>query len=365
MFTTSVQKTFDDTALSMRIPDLSDCLLFDIETTGFKGNYSQVYLIGYAVKTGDRWTVSQLFADSPGEEAAILLTFAQILRPYHTVATFNGEQFDIPYLERKYAAYHLPSPFTSLTSVDLYRDLRLLRPLLRLSHMNQKSLEVYLGLDREDTYDGGALIQVYRDYIKTGDTTLRGLTLLHNFEDVCGMFTVTALYSYLQLTREMPSTLSAALLVREEDVSGNPSALSLDMTYPFQMPRPVTCRRDYCELNIEGNRLEILTDIYNGTALYFFDNYRDYYYLPAEDQAVHKDVAAYVDRAFREPAKAENCYIKKSGLFLPETTAAFTPVLRRYYRDPLYWFELPADFRDNKSFLEQYTQILLSSIIKV
>ena len=49
---------------------------------------------------------------------------------------------------------------------------------------------------------------------------------------------------------------------------------------------------------------------------YFFSDYKNYYYLPEEDIAVHKSVAAYVDKAYRENAKAYNSYSKKRSIFV-------------------------------------------------
>ena len=54
-----------------------------------------------------------------------------------------------------------------------------------------------------------------------------------------------------------------------------------------------------------------------GTYYHFFADYKNYYYLPQEDMAVHKSVGAYVEPAFRQKATAGNCYIKKTGTFLP------------------------------------------------
>ncbi|MGN1205819.1 MAG: hypothetical protein ACI4SQ_02395, partial [Eubacterium sp.] len=45
-------------------------------------------------------------------------------------------------------------------------------------------------------------------------------------------------------------------------------------------------------------------------------DYQNYYYLPTEDTAIHKSVGIYVEKEFREPAKASNCYLKKKGEFV-------------------------------------------------
>ena len=64
----------------------------------------------------------------------------------------------------------------------------------------------------------------------------------------------------------------------------------------------------------------------------FYSNYKDYYYLPEEDQAIHKSVAEFVDRAYRMQASASNCYTRKPGQFLREWDLVFTPFFKKEYK---------------------------------
>ena len=50
--------------------------------------------------------------------------------------------------------------------------------------------------------------------------------------------------------------------------------------------------------------------LYHGMARLYFLDYKNYDYLPAEDTAVHKSVAAYIDKSQREKATPETCYSK-------------------------------------------------------
>ena len=52
------------------------------------------------------------------------------------------------------------------------------------------------------------------------------------------------------------------------------------------------------------------------------DYLKEYFYLPAEDTAVHKSVASYVDKEFRQKATKDTCYIKQNGDFLPAYSSA-------------------------------------------
>ena len=84
--------------------------------------------------------------------------------------------------------------------------------------------------------------------------------------------------------------------------------------------------------------------MYMGELKYFYPNYKDYYYLPAEDCAIHKSVGTYVDKNFRTQAKAANCYSKKYGTFLPQTGLWESPSFKIDYHDALTYFEADDNF---------------------
>ena len=54
-----------------------------------------------------------------------------------------------------------------------------------------------------------------------------------------------------------------------------------------------------------------------GEFKHFYKDYKNYYYLPAEDVAYHKSVSEFVDKSARRQATARTAYIKKTGLFAP------------------------------------------------
>ncbi|GEM_PF-5794944 len=56
---------------------------------------------------------------------------------------------------------------------------------------------------------------------------------------------------------------------------------------------------------------------YTGELKHFYKDYKNYYYLPAEDQAYHKSVSGFVDRSARVQATARTAYTKKTGTFIP------------------------------------------------
>lgn len=94
-----------------RIGPLKDLLFFDIETTGFSGETSQLYLIGCTYFDGFGWKLIQWFADTRQAEKELLDAFFEFLKRFKILIHFNGDRFDIPYLlkccERLGLDYHL------------------------------------------------------------------------------------------------------------------------------------------------------------------------------------------------------------------------------------------------------------------
>ena len=99
-FMITLQKTiaFHETYAFERIGRHEDLLFFDIETTGFSGEYSMLYLIGCVYYRNNCWNLIQWFADTPDSEKELLETFFVFLKDFTVIIHFNGDGFDIPYL---------------------------------------------------------------------------------------------------------------------------------------------------------------------------------------------------------------------------------------------------------------------------
>ena len=63
---------------------------------------------------------------------------------------------------------------------------------------------------------------------------------------------------------------------------------------------------------MSGSTARLRVRLFEGELRFFYDGSpKDYYYLPAEDIAVHKSIASAVDKEHRVQANASNCYGKK------------------------------------------------------
>ena len=368
-------------------------VFIDIETTGLKASTSRLYMIGVLYATGEGWNTIQWMAETSAEEEGLLRVLAAFIRPYRALIHFNGERFDLPYLREKYAAHQLPCPLDALLSLDLYRSIRPLKTLLGLKHLNQKALEQFLNLTREDPFTGGELIGVYRQWQHARSPEDLQALMLHNREDLTGMLPLISLLTCLPLTQvgmadpetggtdpcirqiscihtqsnvseplRLPAVPADALPSRADDLECI-DRFTIRLMLPDQVPVSVHRQGELSTLTVTGTQAQLLVPVLQGRLRYFFENYRDYYYLPLEDQAIHKSVAVYVDSAHRVKATRQNCYIPKEALFLPQKKdGGFLPAYRRTWQDPIRFLELPqtlfSDEPDNV-FLRQYTAMLL------
>ncbi len=289
---------------------------FDIETTGLSAEVSSLYLIGALTLQDGCAHLIQWFADDYESERPVLEAFFEFIKSRTLLVHFNGNGFDIPYLRKKAARYNIDFPLDSMESMDIYKSFRPCKGLFSLGSIRQKALEERLGIHRRDIYDGGQLIKLYSDFMQKKivngfpDEDLQGILLLHNRDDIVCMLSLSVLCMYPDI---FTGNIDTASLTLEQSDTHIRFLLPLGV----KLPMPLTLRHPLVTLSLEASTLTLTLCCYQGELKHFFSNVKDYYYLPEEDNAIHKSLAAYVDKGFREKAKASNCYTRRRDTFLP------------------------------------------------
>lgn len=338
-------------------------IFFDIETTGFSPANSTLYMIGCARRKNNRICIDQFFAEKPEEEAEILAAFFQMLSPYTTIITFNGVGFDIPYLKAKADHYKIPEHFRDFEYLDIFKSVSSIKFLLKLENYKQKTIESFLCLKREDEKTGGDLIHVYFTHVKHPTEETMHLLRIHNYEDVLHMIDLLSVLSYLEVLNGQYTILSHRIdhYHAYDGTEGEEWIITMQNDYP--VPRQLSCKQDCFYLMIGKNRTSLRIPVYEGELHYFYSNYRDYYYLKKEDMAIHKSVASFVDKEYRENAKASNCYTRKSGKFLPQYNSVMQPEFRKEYKDKISYFEMTDDFCTSDIMLRRYIDHILKNMM--
>lgn len=329
--------TTNENAIRQFLGKDGNILFFDIETTGLSPKNASVYLIGAAVIEDKKWTLHQWFAENTAEEEAILDAFLQFSVPYKKLVHFNGTTFDIPFLQAKCKKYGLTASFAEMEQTDIYRQISPFKNLLKLSNCKQKSLEEFLGLNREDPFNGGQLIELYKVYRQERDHRLLEVLLLHNADDLRGMLSVVSILSYPALFAMHPENARAELDIGTDYEGNRQKELLLYLQLPVFLPVPLALHAGGCFFSAKEDSGVLKIPVYSGELKFYYPDYKNYSYLPEEDKAIHKSVAVYVDKAHRVPATPATCYTKKEGDFLPQHLLPsqddlFTPAFRREAR---------------------------------
>lgn len=336
-----------------------ELLFFDIETTGFSAKTSALYLIGALYYNKNHWEIIQWFANDHQSEKDLLLSFFSFLKSFSYLIHFNGNGFDIPFLQKKCEQHELTGSdydFSQIQSLDIYKAVYPHRKRLQIENLKQKTLERFLQIDRKDTYTGGELIAFYRNFLKAKDQQeakeLQHFLLLHNHDDLAGMLQFSNILFLSDLLNG--TTIFEAISATRTDTTVN-----FIGTLPFCSTVCFSAENETFLISLQKNKLTLTVSVYTGTLKYFYENYKDYFYLPKEDTAIHKSVAAYVDKEFRQKAKKENCYTKKEGSFLPSYSTTIQPVFRPDYKAKEHFIQIEDSFLQDATLLSEYINSFL------
>ena len=345
-----------------RLCPLEKALFLDIETTGFTARSSSLYLIGCAYFTEGIWHTLQWMAETPSEQKEILEAFFDFAKDRRFLIHFNGNQFDLPYLTQKCGQLDISHDFSAFEGIDLYRRLFHYKDFLSLLNLKQKTIETFLGIDREDRFGGGELIAFYQDYASHPTEETLTVLLTHNEEDIKGMLSILPMLSYVDLLHG-ELTIKKVQANHYRDANDcHRTELLIFTTSPFSVPKPITSSRDGFYVKLEENKVFLRVPVFDEELKYFYSNYKDYYYLPKEDLALHKSIASFVDKEFRTQATARNCYTRKASSYLLEWDLSFTPFFKRDFDSNELFFELSDELKKDKNAFSKYASMVLGHV---
>lgn len=158
-------------------------LFVDIETTGLRPGRNRVTVVGVQHGGPTRRTLSQFFVDNPDEERDVLAATLARIRRARCVVTYNGNQFDLPFLAARCHSHGLG--WISRPRLDLLGILRR-SPIWcqALADLRLQTVMQHVGLVRTDTMNGLDMIRAYRKWVHAHDVETRNVILDHNADDV-------------------------------------------------------------------------------------------------------------------------------------------------------------------------------------
>ena len=185
------------------------------------------------------------------------------------------------------------------------------------------------------------------------------LKYFHLAEDLKGMLEILPMLACYDLFNQ-PVKVRKAQANSYRDLNGcRRRELILLFHLDIPLPKPISANVNHCFFRGENTECSLKIPIYEEELKYFYSNYKDYYYLPKEDIAVHKSVASFVDKEYREQATARNCYTRKISSYLPQWDAVFVPFFKRNYDDKALFFELTDKLKTQREAFNQYAHHIL------
>ena len=203
---------------------LEEICFMDIETTGLSKKYHQIYLIGILTYYYEArlWQLTQLFSESSIEEELILKEFIIKIRNYKYLITYNGDNFDIPFVNEKLRKYNMKE--IELESIDLYKFLRKNKDFINFPNLKLKTVEKELGIYREDTFTGLECIEFYKNYLITKSSNFFNYIVQHNRDDLYSMPKLLKIFLLIKESRSIEIKINntpTLLKLKEVDQSGD------------------------------------------------------------------------------------------------------------------------------------------------
>lgn len=336
-------------------------LYFDIETTGLSARNSTLYLIGALWSDDNTINIRQWFNDDGYCEGELIKAFNEFCADFTHLVHFNGTTFDVPYIKEKAGKYSLLiDNIEKLIQLDIYKDIRSYKNILGIENVKQVTIEKYLGINRQDTNNGGELINVYQRYVARPNDEREHLLLLHNHDDLMGMPCISNILRYKVLFEHPEITIVSISL----DDNSSKLVLELELNEHLALPkRLLYTNKKGVYINALDTSATLIVPVINTTLKHYFKDYKNYYYLPKEDMAIHKSVATYVSPDNRQHATKSNCYITKSDSFIICPDNDYDECFKDGVNDKACYRTMDSLLNDSTVNKNEYVTKLLKTII--
>ncbi|WP_299032644.1 ribonuclease H-like domain-containing protein [uncultured Anaerococcus sp.] len=123
-------------------------LVLDIETTGLDFKTDKLVLLGLVKKENNKSYIFQYFAENDNEEIRLLKIFLREIKGKRLI-TFNGDTFDIPFLNSRLIAHQLMPVFIE-ESLDIYKIIKKNSKFFSYESMKLVNIEKLIGINRDD-----------------------------------------------------------------------------------------------------------------------------------------------------------------------------------------------------------------------
>lgn len=241
----------------------NDTCFFDIETTGLNRNNDIIYLIGvlYFNITKNSWQLKQFFASGLKDEVKVLKTAVEFLNSFTTIVNYNGDRFDIPFVNHRLKLLNIDLRICKDKSLDIYSILQQNKIFLDIENLKLKSVERYLGIIREDIYTGRDCIRFYKNYILHNNEISKEKILKHNYDD---LYYLLEVLNILNLLEEIKT-----IEIKDSDKSFLFIIETLEIINEFLIVKGIVKGNDYNNMYFYGENYQAIVNNNNEIKLSF------------------------------------------------------------------------------------------------
>ena len=252
---------------SINIKNLDEnSIILDIETNGVSRIHSQVYVIGFIYQEN----FYQFAVENDKEEEKLLNEIFPFL-DNKNIITFNGKNFDIPFLKARYEFYGL-SVFEEKSQFDIYRYFISNRLIMDFRKFSLQDIEKFNELERHENFEIDDDVKFYQE-IENIDISK---VLLHNQYDVINTAKLLNLIKKIEESKKLiihitkeEKLLKISNLIIEKDFL----KINIETTYNFI---DYAFENEIYTINWTKNGIDIKIKVLEG---YVSDNIKAYVYI--------------------------------------------------------------------------------------
>ena len=172
-------------------PSPGGFLLLDTETNGLGGGTGTIaFMIGLARLAEHKLHVTQFLLLAFNAEPDMLDAMARMTVATDHLVTYNGQSFDAPLLDTRFALHRKANPLAEHRHLDLLHWVRRHRPEdwpdARLATAESR----WFGLERDNDIPGAMVPQAWRDWLTRRDSAGIDAVLHHNRLDLISLFAI-------------------------------------------------------------------------------------------------------------------------------------------------------------------------------
>jgi len=185
-------------------------LFIDIETDGLS-HKNTIVIIGLIYYESFRsiGKLIQLFNEDYHSEREMLMELIKLINQSDIdyLISFNGNSFDLPFLNARFNHYKIDFVLNRNSNIDLLRLAKANQNTLGIKDFKLKTIEKFVGINRNDIISGKDSIIMYHAYIESRSEAIKNVILLHNYDDLINMIPL------LKLSEELSNFMNPYKLI--------------------------------------------------------------------------------------------------------------------------------------------------------